>query len=225
VGGAGAPSSPVPGSRRFRVHATSPATSRILASDRRLAPSPWPLDRPATTTRIKSARGVSAGSASRLLTRAALAWVWQLSGRQGRCGDVRSGCGVVKERTADPSCGNAQSSGAGQSAAGSSSRSLDVRCRPRTTSVSRFAGSIWRMNSRQRPHGGKTCNGPWSSPRQTATIFAILYSRAVTIAAMAACSAQNPVPDAVSMHTPTYTLPVSVMRADATSPKSRSPTW
>jgi len=68
---------------------------------------------------------------------------------------------------------------------GRSLRSLDVRCRLRTTSVSRFAGSIWRMNSRQRPHGGTTCT--WSSPRQTATIFAILYSRAVTIAAMAAC--------------------------------------
>jgi hypothetical protein len=32
------------------------ATSGVLASDRRLAP--WPLDRRATTTRIKSARGV-----------------------------------------------------------------------------------------------------------------------------------------------------------------------
>ena len=56
--------------------------------------------------------------------------------------------------------------------------------------MSTLAGSIWRMNSRQRPHGGTTCTGP--SPRQTATIFAILYSRAVTIAAMAACSAQKP---------------------------------
>ena len=50
------------------------------------------------------------------------------------------------------------------------------------------------------------------------------YSPAVTMAAMAACSAQKPVPEAVSMQTPTYQLPASVTRAQATSPKSLSPT-
>jgi hypothetical protein len=67
----------------FPVHAIPTATSRVLASDRRLAPSPWWLDRTATTTHIKSACGVPTGSASRLLTCAALAWVWQLSGGRG----------------------------------------------------------------------------------------------------------------------------------------------
>ena len=50
------------------------------------------------------------------------------------------------------------------------------------------------------------------------------YSRAVTMDAIAACSAQNPVPDPVSMQTPPYSLPASVTRTAATSPKSRSPT-
>jgi hypothetical protein len=64
-----------------------------------------------------------------------------------------------------------------------------------------LVGSICWMNSRQRPHGDNTCRTP-SSPRHTATILAIRYSPAVTMAAMALCSAQNPVPELVSMHTP-----------------------
>jgi hypothetical protein len=52
----------VPPAGRFPVHAIPTATSRVLASDRRLAPSPRPLDRTATTTHIKSARGVPTGS-------------------------------------------------------------------------------------------------------------------------------------------------------------------
>ena len=67
--------------------------------------------------------------------------------------------------------------------------------------MSRFAGSTWRMNSRQRPHGGSTESRP-RIVRQTATIAAIRYSPAVTIAAIALCSAQNPVPEPVSMQTP-----------------------
>src|SRR5262249_17869100 len=56
------------------------------------------------------------------------------------------------------------------------------------------------------------------------TIFLILYSLAVTIAAMALCSAQNPVPEPVSIQTPEYWLPLSVMSVEPTSPKRRSPT-
>lgn len=54
------------------------------------------------------------------------------------------------------------------------------------------------------------------SLRQTATILAILYSRAVTIAATAACSAQKPVPEPVSIHTPENRLPASVTSVAAT---------
>jgi hypothetical protein len=56
-------------------------------ADPRLAPSPWPLDCPATTTHVKSAYGVRKRiEQARLLTCAALALVWQLSGGRGRCG-------------------------------------------------------------------------------------------------------------------------------------------
>jgi len=90
--------------------------------------------------------------------------------------------------------------------------------------VSRLDGSICRMNSRQRPQGGRTHSRPPSS-RQTATMRLIRYSRAVTMDATAACSAQNPVPDAVSIQTPPYSLPESVTRTEeATSPKSRPST-
>src|SRR6478752_3584445 len=50
------------------------------------------------------------------------------------------------------------------------------------------------------------------------------YSCAVTMDAIAACSAQNPVPEPVSMQTPPNSLPASVTRTAVTSPKSRSPT-
>ena len=54
----------------------------------------------------------------------------------------------------------------------------------------------------------------------TATIFSTRFSPAVNMAAMAACSAQKPRLQAVSMHTPRYTLPLSVTRAAATPPVS-----
>src|SRR6185312_8585017 len=116
-----------------------------------------------------------------------------------------------------------QACGLGHSLYGSRSRSLAELVWLSTTSVSRFAGSIWRMNSLHRPHGGTTCKTP-SSSSQTATILAILYSCAVTMAAMAACSAQNPVPEPVSMQTPQYRLPAVVSSAHPTFPNSRSPT-
>ena len=79
------------------------------------------------------------------------------------------------------------------------------------------------MNSRHRPQGGSTYKIP-SSSRHTATIRLIPYLPAVTIAAIAACSAQQPVPDEVSMQTPPKRSPSSVTRTEAPSPKSRSPT-
>jgi hypothetical protein len=54
--------------------------------------------------------------------------------------------------------------------------------------------------------------------------FRILYSPAVTMAAIAACSAQNPVPEPVPMHTPENKAPASVTSADATSPSMRPST-
>jgi hypothetical protein len=51
--------------------------------------------------------------------------------------------------------------------------------------------------------------------------FVILYSFAEAMAAIAACSAQNPVPEPVSMHTPQNTAPASVTSAAATSPSMR----
>src|SRR5690349_7919884 len=54
-------------------------------------------------------------------------------------------------------------------------------------------------------------------------MLSIRYSPAVTIAATAACSAQNPVPQAVSMHTPRNRRPPVVVNAAATSPNNRPP--
>ena len=51
------------------------------------SPVPLPLDCPATTARVKSAYGVPTGSASRLLTRAALTW---FGSYQGDGADVAS---------------------------------------------------------------------------------------------------------------------------------------
>jgi hypothetical protein len=65
------------------------------------------------------------------------------------------------------------------------------------------------MNSRQRPHGVTAQSKPLSS-LQTATIVVIRYSPAVTMAAMALCSAQKPVPEPVSMQTPEKRWPVAV---------------
>src|SRR5215469_5431254 len=64
------------------------------------------------------------------------------------------------------------SRGAGHSLSGSKSRSLRLRSRATMTSVSMLAGSIWRINSRHRPQGGRTYNSPLAS-RHTATILAI----------------------------------------------------
>ena len=51
---------------------------------------------------------------------------------------------------------SASGSGVGRSWWGSSSRSGRLSPCPSTTSASMFAGSIWVMNSRHRPHGGRT---------------------------------------------------------------------
>lgn len=48
------------------------------------------------------------------------------------------------------------SRGLGQSCSGSSWERVAVRSRESTTVASMFVGSIWRMNSRQRPQGGST---------------------------------------------------------------------
>jgi hypothetical protein len=75
----------VPPAGRFLVQAIPTAMSRRPGVRPPVSPSTWPLDPTATTTHIKSARGVPTGSASRLLTYAALAWVGSYQGR-GRCG-------------------------------------------------------------------------------------------------------------------------------------------
>ena len=56
----------------------------------------------------------------------------------------------------------------------------------------------------------------------TATICSTRSSPAVSMAAMAACSAQKPMLQAVSMQMPRYTWPLSVTRAAATPPTSIS---
>jgi hypothetical protein len=60
--------------------ATGPAHLRRLVWAGGLASSPWSLDCPVRPPRIKSACGVPAGSASRLLTRNALPWVCSYQG-------------------------------------------------------------------------------------------------------------------------------------------------
>ena len=64
-----------------------------------------------------------------------------------------------------------------------------------STNASGFPSCI--RNSRQRPQGGRM-----SLFQLTATIFSTRFSPAVSMAAMAACSAQKPMLQAVSMHTP-----------------------
>jgi hypothetical protein len=54
----------------------------------------------------------------------------------------------------------------------------------------------------------------------TATIVMILLSPAVSMLAIAACSAQNPMLHEASMQMPTYTLPLSVISALPTLPTS-----
>ncbi|TDW74965.1 hypothetical protein [Kribbella pratensis] len=58
-------------------------------------PAPTPLDRTATTTYIKSACGVPAGSASRVLTCAALAGVWHREGTAGSAPGGERGSAVL----------------------------------------------------------------------------------------------------------------------------------
>ncbi len=79
------------------------------------------------------------------------------------------------------------------------------------------------INSRQRPQGGlKQLSLP------TVIIFSAWPSTAVIIAATAACSAQKPFEQAVSIHTPIYTFPLS---ASIAAPSSsgfrvfREPAW
>lgn len=56
--------------------------------------------------------------------------------------------------------------------------------------------------------------------RPTAIIFNTRLSPAVIMAAAAACSAQNPIEQAVSIHTPVYTFPLSARIAAPTPPAS-----
>ena len=74
------------------------------------------------------------------------------------------------------------------------------------TSVSRLAGSTWRMNSPTTSAGCQYVQRPAAS-RRPATILRDAVLPTVIIAAMAACSAQKPVPGAVSMQTPEKTVP------------------
>ena len=73
------------------------------------------------------------------------------------------------------------------------------------------------MNSLHLPHGGRTLPS-----LEMATIFAILLSPAVIIAAMALCSAQNPKLLLTSMQTPKYRLPFELSKAQATVPAELS---
>ena len=88
------PNSPTPRGERHRhiLITDPPGTIRVLASDRRLAPSPWPLDCPATTTHVKSASRPYGIEQARHLTRAALTWVCSY-----QTSDVlkRSSCGLL----------------------------------------------------------------------------------------------------------------------------------
>jgi hypothetical protein len=56
----------------------------------------------------------------------------------------------------------------------------------------------------------------------TAMIIRMSRSRAFSISAIAACSAQNPRLHSVSMHTPVYTLPDAVTTSAATAPDVQS---
>ena len=58
---------------------------------------------------------------------------------------------------------------------------------------------------------------------QSAIIFSILDSPFISMAAIAACSAQNPIPQLTSIQTPRCTWPFSVTSAQATPPTSHCP--
>lgn len=64
--------------------------------------------------------------------------------------------------------------------------------------------------------------GPAAVPSRLIVVRA-LRGAAVTMAAIAECSAQKPVPEAVSMSTPRWTFPAAVTRQAPTPPKRRSP--
>ena len=87
----------------------------------------------------------------------------------------------------------------------------------RITRVSRFRGSTCPRSSRHRPHGAKIC--PISL---TATMVRICDSRAFSISATAACSAQKPRLQAVSTQTPVNRCPEAVSSAAATLPAQQS---
>jgi hypothetical protein len=86
-----------------------------------------------------------------------------------------------------------------------------------TTLVFQLAESTCRINSRQRQQGGKTL--PSS---QTATMATIRVRPAFNISAMAACSAQNPMPHVASMQIPVNTAPESARTAAPTPPATQS---
>jgi len=98
-------------------------------------------------------------------------------------------------------------------AKGSNSESGTTLPSATTTPVVQFSASTWRINSLHRPQGGRMV------PRvSTATMATIRVCRCLSISAMAACSAQKPKLDCVSMHIPVKTAPVAVSKAADTLP-------
>lgn len=79
--------------------------------------------------------------------------------------------------------------------------------------MSAFSGFTCTINSLHLPQGGMTI--PYLL---TATILRILLSPKVIMLPIALYSAQNPIPQSASTHTPTYVFPLSVTRALPTPP-------
>lgn len=100
---------------------------------------------------------------------------------------------------------------------GSNSLKATTRSRFKTIDASRFARLTCAIISRQRPQGG-TITSPL-----TATAATMRHWRALSISAIAACSAQNPMPQARSMQMPVNTSPRSVRIAAAQAPAENSP--
>jgi hypothetical protein len=81
-----------------------------------------------------------------------------------------------------------------------------------------FRALTCQSSSRHRPHGTRM-----RPSALTATIRSTSDSLPLSMSATAACSAQNPKPQLVSIQMPVYTLPARVMRAAATLPATHSP--
>ena len=100
---------------------------------------------------------------------------------------------------------------------GNTSVSVTAVPEPRRTQVSAFRQLTCRNSSRHRPQGARI-----SPPEFTATILPISDSRDLSMSATAACPAQKPRLQAVSMQTLVKTRPVRVTRAAATPPATQS---